>query len=228
MVRALALTALALLTLLTSLPLAAQAPREVTGPEISTLIRTTVVAVHHANLTGNYTVLRDLGAPAFRQANTATGLAQIFTPLRISGVDLGPTVLFDPVMTARPGIDEDGLLRLTGYFPTTPVRVMFDLGFQFAEERWSLFVVSLDTQAAQAPPAPAPGASKPSESPAKPAAAKPPESPPKPAAAKPAPAPKPRPRTPPASAPKPPEPPDDPPPAVPERPPPSPLPEPRT
>jgi hypothetical protein len=29
------------------------------------LIRSTLLALHHANQTGNYTVLRDLGAPGF-------------------------------------------------------------------------------------------------------------------------------------------------------------------
>src|SRR3954454_15804289 len=36
-------------------------PQKVTGPEISILVRSTVLALHQANMTGNYSVLRDLG-----------------------------------------------------------------------------------------------------------------------------------------------------------------------
>jgi hypothetical protein len=43
------------------------------------LIRETLIALDQANKTGNYTVLRDLGAPAF-QANSARGLAKYSPP----------------------------------------------------------------------------------------------------------------------------------------------------
>jgi hypothetical protein len=42
------------------------------------LIRSTLLAVNHANLTGNYTVLRELGTPGFQQSNTAARLGDIF------------------------------------------------------------------------------------------------------------------------------------------------------
>src|SRR5262245_31888431 len=45
------------------------------------LIRSTLLALDQANKTGNYTVLRDLGSPAF-QVNTAARLAEIFVPQR--------------------------------------------------------------------------------------------------------------------------------------------------
>src|SRR6266702_4668463 len=45
------------------------------------LIRSTLLALDQANKTGNYTVLRDLGAPGF-QANTAARLAEIFAKQR--------------------------------------------------------------------------------------------------------------------------------------------------
>jgi hypothetical protein len=41
------------------------------------LIRSTLLALDHANKTGNYTVLRDLGSPGF-QTNTDARLAEIF------------------------------------------------------------------------------------------------------------------------------------------------------
>jgi hypothetical protein len=46
------------------------------------MIKTTLVALNHANLTGNYTVLRDLGSPRFRAGNDAARLAAIFSPAK--------------------------------------------------------------------------------------------------------------------------------------------------
>ncbi len=63
---------------------AATAPRDavaqgpISVPErhmLVLLVRATMVALNHANFTVNYTVLRDLGAPAFRNANTSARLA---------------------------------------------------------------------------------------------------------------------------------------------------------
>ena len=39
--------------------------------ELVKMVRMTMIAVHHANFPGNYTVLRDLGTPSFAKANTA-------------------------------------------------------------------------------------------------------------------------------------------------------------
>ena len=51
---------------------------------VNILVRTTLVALNNANLTGNYTVLRDLGAPGFRAANTAARLGALFARARRS------------------------------------------------------------------------------------------------------------------------------------------------
>jgi hypothetical protein len=47
-----------------------------------------MLALHHADETGNYTVLRDLGAPGFQAANTASRLSEIFANLRAQRIDL--------------------------------------------------------------------------------------------------------------------------------------------
>ncbi|MFQ5955346.1 MAG: hypothetical protein ACE5JZ_09820 [Kiloniellales bacterium] len=126
-----------------------------TGPavpdlnKITILIRTTVIAIDHANRTGNYTVLRDLGSPAFREANTAARLAEIFGNLRKKNLDFGPIVLFPPRLTRQPAIDQRGMLRLTGFFPTRPLNVNFDLAYELIEGRWRLFGVSISATPAK-------------------------------------------------------------------------------
>ena len=46
------------------------------------LIESSVIALNHANITGNYSVLHEMGAPAFQNANSPEKLAQIFAQLR--------------------------------------------------------------------------------------------------------------------------------------------------
>ncbi len=118
---------------------------------LSILIRSTVIALNHANLTSNYTVLRDLAAPGFRKANSAARLAQIFADLRKRKLDIGPTLLAPARLTRPAAIDKQGLLRLTGFFPTRPLKVSFDFSYQLIQGRWLLFGVSITaTPATQA------------------------------------------------------------------------------
>jgi hypothetical protein len=107
------------------------------------LIRTTVIAVNQANQTGNYTVLRDLGAPDFRNANDASRLAAIFQVLREQGIDFTPLLQIAPEVSEAPVIDGAGLLHLAGFFPTEPLRVNFDMSFQSEKGRWRPYTISV-------------------------------------------------------------------------------------
>lgn len=91
------------------------------------LIKNTLVAINQANLTGNYSVLRELGSPQFQAANSTAKLAEVFAQLRKESLDMSGIVLLKPELT---GVNRrDNQLRLTGYFPSEPVRIMFDAAF---------------------------------------------------------------------------------------------------
>jgi hypothetical protein len=62
-------------------------PAQIDRNGVLILIRSTVLALDQANKTGDYTVLRDLGAPGF-QANTAARLVEIFASQRRDNLDL--------------------------------------------------------------------------------------------------------------------------------------------
>jgi hypothetical protein len=109
------------------------------------MVKTTLVALNHANLTGNYTVLRDLGSLRFRANNNAARLAAVFARLRDEGIDLAPVVVFDPQFAVPPGLDEEGRLRLVGQFPTRPLRVVFDIAYELTGNGWSISDLSVNT-----------------------------------------------------------------------------------
>ena len=129
-------------------PAAPQGPALPDAFKLNLLIRSSIVALNQANETGNYTVLQDLGAPAFRASNNSTRLAQIFAALRQRQLDLSPVLFFTPKLIAQPQIAPNGLLRLVGYFPTTPERVNFDLIYQLINGQWRLFGIGVSTSPA--------------------------------------------------------------------------------
>ena len=106
--------------------------------------------LNDANRSGNYSVLRDLAAPDFQAKNSAADLAQDFADLRRRNFDLFAAALLAPQFTAGPALDASGRLRLAGFFPTSPLRISFDLTFQSVGGQWRLLTVSVAT-----PPAPA-------------------------------------------------------------------------
>jgi hypothetical protein len=118
-------------------------------PQALYLIRSTLLTLNDANRSGNYTVLRDLAAPGFRDKNSPADLARIFTDLRERHFDLFSAALIAPELSAPPH-EEAGLLRLTGTFPTRPLQIRFDLLFQKIENQWRLFGISVQTP--NAPP----------------------------------------------------------------------------
>jgi hypothetical protein len=136
----------------------AQQPRPVDSELATILLRNTVVAVHQANITGNYTVLRDLAAPAFQDKNSTADLALAFAPLRQQKLDLAPVVLLEPTFTQKPVIDRQNMLRLAGTLQSKPVPVAYELAFQKANGSWRWSAISIKSmpQAAAAPPTPPP------------------------------------------------------------------------
>ncbi len=116
------------------------------------LIRSTLLTLNDANRSGNYTVLHDLAAPGFQAKNNSADLARIFTDLRNRHFDLFAVALAAPRLSTPPHLESNGMLRLTGEFPTRPLQINFDLLFENVGGQWKLFGISVATP--QAPAAP--------------------------------------------------------------------------
>ena len=129
------------------------------------LLRSTLGTLNDAIQTGNYTVLRDKGAPGFREANTAARLSQSFSDLASKGVDLSVTSIIAPQLTQPPALDQaKGMLHLKGYFPSEPVQINFEILYQAVDGRWRLFGLSVQpgapTRAAASMSAPPTGSAE--------------------------------------------------------------------
>ncbi len=116
-------------------------PASIERPGVLILVRSSLLALDHANKTGVYTVLRDLGSPQF-QTNTAARLSDIFAGQRRDKLDLSAVAAVDPQLSTPPQIDPNGMLRLVGFFPAGQQQLNFDLSFAPVNGQWRLFGIS--------------------------------------------------------------------------------------
>lgn len=122
--------------------------------KIVLLLRSTLLTLNDAIDTGNFTVLRDKGAPGFREANSAARLSQAFSDLASKGIDLSVVSVLAPQLTEPPALNQQtGMLRLKGYFPGQPVQINFEMLYQAVSGRWRLFGLSVQPGPPMPPPA---------------------------------------------------------------------------
>jgi hypothetical protein len=147
-------------------------PAQIDRNAVLILTRSTLLALDHANKTGNYTVLRDLGSPNF-QANSAAQLGEIFAAQRNQALDFSAIAVLEPQLTLLPQIEPSGMLHMAGFFPSAPLQINFELMFEPVDRQWKIFGVSVNLKPGgpQAPDRPA--GDKPKAAPA----ADPPEAP---------------------------------------------------
>jgi len=101
-----------------------------------------MAAVDHANRTGNYSVLRDLGSAGFQSRNNPANLAAIFAGLRDRNVDLSNTLVVTPAWEIAPTMVQPRTLRMRGSFPLRPAAIAFDLLFTW-DGGWRLDAIAV-------------------------------------------------------------------------------------
>ena len=117
--------------------LPAQAADKVPPPMLQeVLIKTSLLTLNDANLTGEYTVLHARLAKPFREQFNADRLKALFKVFADQNVDWGLIAAKQPVATAEATIDKRGALILRGYFDTTPSRMTYELDFLPSEGEW--------------------------------------------------------------------------------------------
>lgn len=99
-------------------------PAQIDRNGVLILVRSALIALDEANKARNYTVLRDLGAPAF-QANSAARLGEIFAGLPYDGLDLSGVEVPEPQLTLLPQINDEAMMKMTGFFPSAPAQINF-------------------------------------------------------------------------------------------------------
>lgn len=131
-----------------ALPLPAGLPPAAIRPvpdqlQLAKLVWSTMAAVDHANRSGNYSVLRDISATGFQINNDPAKLAQIFSAIRSSRIDLANALLVPPTYQVAPQQIQADVFRVQGLFNLRPIAIAFDLYFQWERGEWRLFGIDL-------------------------------------------------------------------------------------
>ena len=106
------------------------------------IVRNVLLAVNDANLTGNYTVLRDLSAPDSQSLNTPERLEESFKPIRQQGTDFSIVAVAAPRFVQLPTFTPQGYLRVNGEFDSSP-RITFDIFLQNVAGRWRPYAIGV-------------------------------------------------------------------------------------
>src|SRR5581483_7701806 len=130
------LTTAALMITLVAAPAAAQ---DVPSPAVQEIvIKTALMTLNDANRTGNYAVMYAKLSKRIRDKITAAKLADVFKGFRDRHLFLDLIVAKSPVASEPATVDNEGQLRLKGYFEANPNQVVYDLGFFLEDGAWKV------------------------------------------------------------------------------------------
>ncbi len=108
------------------------------------LVRSTLLALDHANATGNYTVFHAMTAPFLRNRFNPSDYSDYYAAMRQAKIILTPAVVA-PVKFARaPYLNENGLLTLEGAIQTAPSPTTFRLQMSKVADRWLIVAFDLN------------------------------------------------------------------------------------
>jgi hypothetical protein len=131
----------------------AQQQIQIEATQLIALIKSTIMALQQANQTGNYSVLRDMGTPLFRERFDQAKLTAIFSNLRQRNVNLTPVLFLQPNLTKQPEMTGGNSLHLVGDFPTQPLKIQYELLFLQIEGVWRIDGMAVDAVPVQPPAA---------------------------------------------------------------------------
>ena len=115
-----------------------------TDEEQEILVKTTLMTFNDANLTGNYSVLRDKASKPFREQLSVQKLGDAFKSFQDKKVNLESIIAADMDAGNKATIDADGVLNLKGKFKDDEKRIRFDLKFVYDGGAWKLVGINVN------------------------------------------------------------------------------------
>lgn len=85
-------------------------------------------------------------AKIWQRQTDASSLKQAFYDFIDKKIDLTIIQGQTPVLSEPPAIDNDGVLRLKGYYATQPYIINFELGYLYEHPQWRLVAVNIHTK----------------------------------------------------------------------------------
>lgn len=123
---------------------AEEAPTAPAAEELAALATESVLSLNRSIVTGDFSSFYGDISELWRAQTDASELAAAFQAFVDNEIDLGAVGSLEPVFDSEPAIDSDGVLELSGYYPTTPVRVVFGLRYVRESTGWELLGIQVD------------------------------------------------------------------------------------
>ena len=77
---------------------------------------------------------------------TPDKLREVFNQFIEKQIDISRIKEVEPILSAAPQINSDGLLVLEGYYPTHPTKVYFRLKYTYEHPAWKLFGIQVNLE----------------------------------------------------------------------------------
>jgi len=130
------------LLLLLAVPAAAQNKVPPARP-LEALVKSSLMSLNDANLTGDYRVLHARLSEPFRKQYTPERLKATFKEFNDKNVDIDIVTATTPTYDQPPYVDAEGKLIVRGFFPTETSRVSFEMDFISGEGEWKLIRINV-------------------------------------------------------------------------------------
>ncbi len=111
---------------------------------IRDMVRTTLTDFNKAVRADDFTAFHKTLAMQFREQYTAEQVKDVFQAFIDRKVDLTDALGLDPVFKPEPAIGDRQVLRVVGYFPSTPSRLHFDLKYVPEGGTWKLLSIAVN------------------------------------------------------------------------------------
>ena len=105
---------------------------------LEALIKSSLLTLNDANVTGNYSVLHAKLSKPFREQFSPEKLKETFKEFSQGNADFDIIAVMKPAYVPPPMVDSDGKLVVKGGFPTEPSRLLFELEFIPSDGEWKL------------------------------------------------------------------------------------------
>ena len=123
---------------------AVQAQNKVPSDRVlEALVKSSLLSLNDANVTGNYAVLHAKLSKPFREQFPPEKLKDTFKEFSQGNADFDIIAAMLPTYDPRPVVDEDGKLVVKGSFPTEPSRLLFELEFIPSDGEWKLIRIHI-------------------------------------------------------------------------------------
>jgi len=121
-------------------------PRLPRAKDLAALVTRSLLAFDNASKRRDFTDFhKTVSRPLAEKLGPADMLAA-FAPYIEKNVDLAGIAAMTPVLNPPPAIDPRGLLVTSGYYPTSPARVLFTLKYLRESTEWRLIAIDVHVQ----------------------------------------------------------------------------------